>query len=260
MNPLLKFLANPMVTGSLLLHGLVLVMPLPESQSTPEPEEPPEEEVQISSISSLKLNPQPTPPPIAPSPVPKPIVRPAAQPALLPQPRPPLPTPLATPMPLATPTPIVTPTPLATPTPLVTPTPLATAPLATGSLQSGAVAGVGQASAAQFYTNFPEPSAFFTPESLAEADANFTDPVPVAGITNMTRIELKSLEQTKAEILPQLYPGATFTPMGAYGGGDLYEVRQANSIGYIVLLKEAGLSLATFVIEWNVNPAQVAGQ
>ncbi|MCU0526094.1 MAG: hypothetical protein MUF72_14835 [Elainella sp. Prado103] len=252
-----------MVAGSLLLHGLLLLLPLPESQSIPEPEEPEEEEVQLSSISSLKVSPQPVPTPIAPSPTPKPIVRPlAASPALIPPPRPPLPTPTVTPTPVATPTPTptVTPTPVATPTPLVTPTPVVTAPLELGSLQSGTVAGVGQASAAQFYTNFPEPAAFFTPESLAEADANLTDPIPVNGITNMTRIELKSIEETQAEILPQLYPGATFTPIGIYGGGDLYEVRQADSVGYIVLLKEAGLSLATFVIEWNINPTQLAGQ
>lgn len=269
MNALLKFIANPMLAFSLVLHGLLLMAPLPpEPQAASQPEPEPEEEVKLSSISSLKVAPPPSPVP-QPLPTPKPILRPAVpRPAaalprpVAPQPVPtPLPTPVASPTPVAAATPAPSPSPV--PTPMVTPSP--TAPLAQGSLQSSAIQGVGQVSAAQFYTNFPDPSSFFTAESLAQADATFSapvpvDPVPVDGITNMTRLERIGLDQAFNDVLPQMYPGATFAKVGTYGGGDLYEVRQGGSVGYVVLVKEKGLSLATFIVEWNRNPSQVASQ
>ncbi|MFM7425420.1 MAG: hypothetical protein ACKO7W_10590 [Elainella sp.] len=253
-----RFLYSPMVMMSLLLHGLFLMAPLPpKPEAKPEPPEPKEEEVQLSSISSLKIAPKPSPA-VAPSPRPQvkkpPLIRPvAAARPLLPRPVVPTPVPSVAPSPVATPTPVAAaPSPVAPPSPSPLPSP--TAPLSQGSLQSSAVAGVGQASAAQFYSSFPDPTAFFTPESLQAADTNLTDPIPVDGITNMTRLERVDLTQARDTYLPQMYPGATFAQVGTYGGGDVYEVRQANSVGYVVLLKEKSLSLASYIVEWNRNP------
>ncbi len=125
------------------------------------------------------------------------------------------------------------------------------------------MSGVGQASAAQFYSSFPDPAAFFTAESIQQADADPTvEPLPLEGITNMTRLERMDVAQAKAEILPQMFPGATFTPAGKYGDGDVYEVRQGNSVGYVVLVKEASLSKAAYIVEWSRNPnaAQASAQ
>lgn len=264
LNSLLKFVYHPMVALSVGLHGLLLLTPVP-SQPQPEPEaEPPETQVKLSSISSLKINSPPTPKitPPSPKPIPNPIVK-AAMPPRPPVPNP-IPTPVVSPSPTATPTPVATPSPVQTPIAAVTPLPsaLPTAPLAQTQLQSSTLQGVGQASATQFYSFFPEPTAFFTAESLQQADANLTDPVPLEGITNMTRLENIGIEQAHNEILPQLYSGATFLQVGSYGGGDLYEVRQGNTVGYAVLVKEDSLGLATYVVEWNRNPqppSQTAG-
>jgi hypothetical protein len=68
------------------------------------------------------------------------------------------------------------------------------------------------------------------------------------------------MDQVREEILPQLYAGASFTQVGTYGGGDLYEVRQSNSLGYVVLIKEKSLGLATYIVEWNHNPNQASNQ
>lgn len=262
MNSLLKFFYHPMVAMSLVLHGLFLAVPIQPQPELP-PEEPPEAEaVKLSRISSLKVPPKsaPTSKATPPPKLPKPAIKAAAS-----RPRPPIPN-LAPPKPLPTvsPTPVATPTPaapIATPAPQATPiatspSPEPTTPLALGQLQSNADLGVGQASAAQFYSFFPEPEAFFTTESLQQADINLTDPLPIEGITNMTRLENMGLNQVRSEILPQMYADASFSNIGGYGGGDLYEVRQANSVGYVVLLKEDSLGLATFVIEWNRNPNQ----
>lgn len=70
----------------------------------------------------------------------------------------------------------------------------------------------------------------------------------------MTRLERMGVDQAKAEVLPQMFPGATFTPAGTYGGGDLYSVAQGNSVGYVVLIREASLSKAAYIVEWNRDP------
>jgi hypothetical protein len=265
MNPLLKFVYNPMVMMSVFLHGLLLIMPLPakppaEPEKKVEPPKP-EEAVKLSSISSLKIAPKPSASPLPPKPLVKPAVKALARPPVRPvSAARPLPPP-AKPLPAVMPSPVaVAPSPVA-PSPVApvaanpAPSPVEpTVPLSQGQLQSSAVAGVGQASAAQFYSSFPEPAAFFTAESLQQADANLTDPIPVDGVTNMTRLELMDVAQAKAEVLPQMFPGATFTPIGTYGGGDVYEVRQANSVGYVVLVKEASLSKAAYIVEWNRDP------
>jgi len=265
MNPLLKFVYNPMVMMSVFLHGLLLMMPLPakppaEPEKKVEPPKP-EEAVKLSSVSSLKIAPKPAASPLSPKALVKPTIKPLARPPVrpvsaarpLPPPAKPLPSVMPSPVAVA-PSPVV-PSPAAPVAANPAPSPVEPAvPLSQGQLQSSAGAGVGQASAAQFYSSFPEPAAFFTAESLQQAEANLTDPVPVDGVTNMTRVELKDVAQVKAENLPQMYPGASFTQIGSYGGGDVYEVRQANSVGYVVLVKEASLSKATYIVEWNRDP------
>jgi hypothetical protein len=119
----------------------------------------------------------------------------------------------------------------------------------------GSNVGAGQASAAEYYYAFPDPTAFFDPTSLAQAESGGGDPIPLDGITNMSRIERVGLTQAKEEYLPKLYPGGIFTTAGSYGGGEVYEVQQSNTVGYVVLLEEDGIGLATFVVEWNRNPA-----
>lgn len=78
-------------------------------------------------------------------------------------------------------------------------------------------------------------------------------------LTNMTRLENRSIDQVRDEILPQLYTGASFAQVGTYGGGDLYEVKQGNLLGYAVLSKKS-LGLATYVVEWNHNPNPASSQ
>ncbi len=252
-----RFLYSPMVMMSLLLHGLFLMAPLPpRPEAKPEPPEPQEEAVKLSSISSLKIAPKPSPA-LAASPIPQikrpPLMRPVAARHLPPRP---VPAPALAPSPVASPSPLAAaPSPVSpSPSPLSSPLPSPSAPLSQAALQSSTVAGVGQASAAQFYSFFPDPSAFFTPESLQAADTDLTDPIPVDGITNMTRLERIDLTQARDTYLPQMYAGATFSQIGTYGGGDLYEVRQANSVGYVVLIKEKSLGLASYIVEWNRNP------
>ena len=249
MNPILKFFYSPMVMMALFLHGLFLLMPLPEKPPA-EPEKKaetpkPEEAVKLSSVSSLKIAPKPAAKAMPAKPA-RPLIRPLARPASAATR--PLPAPVRPPVAAA-------PAPIAPAAPVVAAAPSPAAPLSESQLQSSAVAGQGQASAAQFYSFFPQPAAFFTAESIQQAEADSTkDPVPVEGVTNMTRRELMDVAQVKAEVLPQMFPGATFTQTGTYGDGDVYKVQKGSSIAYVVLVKEASLSKAAYIVEWNRDP------
>lgn len=164
-----------------------------------------------------------------------------------PQPRSPAPRPIATPTPIASPTPVATPTPVETDTPSPKPSPA----LSEATLQSSSI-DAGQASTAEYYYAFPDPGAFFDPASLEQADSTGSELVPLNGITNMSRIERVGLDRARDEYLP-LYPGGAFTQVGSCG--EVYEVRKDGAVGYVVLLEEDGIGLATFVVEWNRNPA-----
>lgn len=260
MNPVLKFLYNPMVMMSVFLHGLFFMMPLPaeppaaleKKAETPEKAE----EVKLASTSSLKLAPKPaarlaTPAKSLAKPLlVRPLVRPAVS-AARPQAAPVRPPAIAPAPVAAAPVAPVAAAPVAP----VAAAPVAPAiPIAPSQLQRSAAEGEGQASAADFYSFFPDPAAFFTAESIQQADANLTDPVQLDGVTDMQRYSLKNMAQVRDEELPKRYPGASFIPAGTYGGGDVYKVQQANSVGYVVLVKENSMSIATMLVEWDHDP------
>ena len=251
MNPVLKFFYSPMVMMSVFLHGLFLLMPLPEKPPAPEKkaEAPKEEAVKLSSVSSLKIAPKPA----ARVPLAKPAIRPIARAPVMSLARPAAARLLPAPVVPVAPSPVAA----APAAPLPAAAPAAPAvPLAQGQLQRAAVEGEGQVSAAQFYSFFPEPAAFFTAQSIQQAEADPTkDPVPVEGVTNMTRRERMTVAQVKAEVLPQMFPGAALTQTGTYGGGDVYKVQQGSSVGYLVLVKEGGISTSTYIVEWDRDPS-----
>jgi hypothetical protein len=263
-SPLWRMLFRPMLAISLILHGLVLVIPIPERDAASEPEEPEvaEEAIRLSSFM---------PPPSQPTPTPQ--VSSPPSPAALPTPvavSPPLPSPSAIaptqPPPSASPTPEASPeaTPEATP---ATPQPEQTAASPEPSPQPFDP----QLSQQLFLENFQDiegevpiapgpnvidqPLMFFTSE---EPDAE-----PVSGIRELRWVNDRDPEDVYAS-LEQSYAqnGNTFRKIeSGYGGGSLYALQSPEGEPFLYLNLVPGRGGASTIIAvWdhdpNASPAQ----
>lgn len=244
--PLWKYFYYPMLAASLVLHGLLFAIPMPEKPQVAEkPEEKPEE-IKLSSLTAPSP-PSPTPQPKVAVP-PKPIASPQAiaRPAVpRPNPVPPPPRPVA---PAPVPQTVPAPSPIASPTPSPTPDPYS-APFQDNLAASGSVQGQGIP-----YYKFPEPQLFFTPDSLQQADTTGTDPLPVEGSNPQWVSNVGA--QDIIQKLPEFFPGTTIAEVGIYGGGKLYEARQGDAIRYVSVIEGTGSGLTTFVVTWNRDPRQ----
>lgn len=217
------------------------------------PEEEPEE-IQLSSLAAPSTpRPTPTPPTVAATPKPAPSPQAIVPPTPRPNPIPPPPRP-ATPSPTSSPAPSppqATPAPspvVASPTPTPTPDPYSE-PFQDNLAATGAIQGQGIP-----YYMFPEPQLFFTPESLQQADATGTDPIPVEGSNPqwVSNVGVQDIIQK----LPEFFPGTSIAEVGSYGGGSLYEARQGNAIRYISVIEGISSGLTTFVVTWSRDPRQ----
>ncbi|GAB4378998.1 MAG: hypothetical protein Kow00121_32080 [Elainellaceae cyanobacterium] len=119
-----------MLLASIALHGLVLLIPIPETPDAVAEEEPPEEEtIDLAALAALSQLPSPTPSPVpAPEavvPTPAPLPSPSVVPVPVPVPVPaPVADPVAAPTPAPTPEPVAAATPTPTPAPVETPAPV----------------------------------------------------------------------------------------------------------------------------------------
>jgi hypothetical protein len=262
--PSWRFLYRPMLAFSLLLHGLVLLLPLP-SQPEDTPEEKEEEaELQIMNLAPLaETPPPPSPTPAAPSPKPQPAPVAAAPPPVV----------RSRPNPVPNPNPAPTPTPTPTTTSNASAAPAPATDLANeetteaivpaeeqefqdflGEFQTG-LDGLGAAEAANVgipYYNFPQPEAFFTAESIAAADRGDSEPELQSGAVTF----IWASRRRPSEVLSALqerFAGFEINPMTEYGGGDLYEVKKGDTIRYISLVRAKDRT-ATFVVIWSRDP------
>ena len=216
---------------------------------------PPEKNLDSIKVTALQLKPAPKPPPPSPkpksipaTPKPKPLVQ--ATPVLKPTPPP-------TPKPEPSPEPTSEPSPTPTPEPSPTPTPIPEED--DGSLQNlqSNLIGFQQSlcvdrSLGIPHVLFPQPTLFFTPESLADnAQQNKKFLAEIEDIQWCSR-------KRPDEILTALetqFADATFTPKGEFGGGAVYEYQQGSTTRYFNLVR-AKDKTATFVVIWTTDPIQ----
>jgi hypothetical protein len=253
-----------MLVFSLLLHGLVLLLPLPsQPEDTPEEEEA---EMQIMQLAPLIETPPPPSPTAEAAPTPKPQPAPApvaAAPAPVVRSRPnPVPNPNPQPTPTPTPTPTVSEVAPAPATDLANAETTETTVSAEeqefqdflGEFQGG-LEGLGASEAANVgipYYNFPQPEAFFTAESIVAADSGDGDPELQPGaVTFIWASRRRPSEVFSA--LQERFAGFELSPMAGYGGGDLYEVKKGDTIRYISLVRAKDRT-ATFVVIWSRDP------
>jgi len=104
---------------------------------------------------------------------------------------------------------------------------------------------------------FPDPSKFFTAESLAAiAQDPSADPQTQPGIEDILWASRKRPEQVYGE-LQQLFTGFTFSEMGEFGGGVLYRLEAGMTVRYANLIRSKDRT-ATFVVIWQEDPNQGA--
>ncbi|MBE9179059.1 hypothetical protein IQ268_10850 [Oculatella sp. LEGE 06141] len=255
--PLWRLFYRPMFAISLVLHAFVLMVPFP-SEPEPVAESEVEETVNLASLAALN-RPAPTPPPQAsplPSPIPPPTPQatPAPVTAIAPLPAPLLPNPVSNPNPEPSPeaSPTETTATVSDPVPELTPDPVVEEPFADffaqfqGNLQGlGSVEGLGIP--VEF---FAEPEAFFAADSLQRG----SEPEPLAGNENVLWFSLKRPAQVYDQ-LQQVFADYTFSPIGNYGGGDLYEATQGDRTFYLSLVP-GNSSINTFAVFWSRDPNQ----
>lgn len=266
--PIIHFLYRPMLFISLTLHGIFLMLPIPQSTKPQVEQKPQQEELEITQLLAppKKTSPQPsvqkTPPQRQQVPQPTPKITPQqVKPPIISQPKP---SPSISPTPQATISP--TPTPLASPTPLLSPEVSAT-PESTPESTIEASPNVSDDNATEFQNLFGEvsgevaeelgvdpsyfaqPELFFTPESLAT-----DEPQQKQEIARIKWISLKTPEQVFTEIEQQLKSsGMEVSSQGEYGGGNIYKLQKGNFVKYLNLVPTA-TSIGTMIVVWNSDP------
>jgi hypothetical protein len=263
-----RFFYRPMLVFSLLLHGLVLLLPLP-SQPEVAPEEE-EAEIQIMELAPLiEAPPPPSPEPEA-APTPKPPPAPAPVAAA------PVPVPQSQPNPVPNPNPEPTPTETSDTSEAlpdleaeVTDEETTETTISAeeqefqdflGEFQTG-LEGLGAAEAANVgipYYNFPQPEAFFTADSITAADSGSGDPALQQGADTFIWASRRRPSDVFSA-LQERFAGFEISPMTEYGGGELYEVKKGDTIRYISLVRAKDRT-ATFVVIWSRDPNTPIGE
>lgn len=236
---------------SLGLHGLLLMVPLPDYPLSESPK--PLREVKItdlpaspqgstskSSESSAKVS------------------KPTSSDTSIPRqdieirPRLPKPTPSATPTPK--PTPSATPTP---PKPVTTPTATPGVKVEGGELEKF----LGELTASSEMP--PDEASKLSPDLFAEPRLFFdqlgssSEPKPKSGILKMVRIDGKKPDQVQVQVLNSQRSGKNFqvSELGNYGEGKVYKVQQESKVWYFNLILTKGSS-GTVVVVWKRDPSQ----
>ncbi len=251
--PLLQLLYRPMLFISLGLHGILLMLPIPQPTKSQIEQKPEQEELEITQL----LAPPKKPSPQASVPTkPSPRQLPQPSPKITPQQVTP-PTPQSTPS--STTTPSASPTPLPSPEESTTqePTPELTteaSPNASDDNETfqnlfGEISGEVAEELGVDPSYFAQPELFFTAESLKT-----DEPQQKQEITRIKWISLKTPEQVFTEIEPQLTnSGIEVSLHGEYGGGNIYKLQKGNFVKYLNLVPTA-TSIGTMIVVWNSDP------
>lgn len=107
-------------------------------------------------------------------------------------------------------------------------------------------------------SEFPEPEKFFTPASIQAFDI-VSNPNLVAsgGIINSPRYyRLKDPDAVLTSLpeIPTFQTAGKPKQIGQYGGGPIYELNVGGKTYYINLIKAKSISKATFVVFWRWDP------
>lgn len=278
---------RPMLVASVALHGLVLLIPIPSTESIVE-EEPVEEEVvdlaALQALQAQRSSPQPKP-----SPTPSPqLVAPTPTPVPIPSVAPPIPSPQSVPVPVPAPTPEATPTPTPeatatpspTPTPTPTPTSTAAVPEAFQTLtpeqlqalqnylqqieanEASAAGAIGQTARAAQQTSI-NCGLFEDYAQLFFADCGGP------GVEPQRRSEIFSVEVVPSqrrnrvlEYYQQAFPDYTFEPIvGEYADGEVYAMKANDNPVLYLNVVSVGLRGSTKIaVLWLRDPIQATGQ
>lgn len=107
-------------------------------------------------------------------------------------------------------------------------------------------------------SEFPEPDKFFTPDSIKAFDfVNNPNLVADGGIINSPRYyRLKDPKAVLASIptIPAFQSASEPKQIGDYGGGPVYELKVEDKTYFINLVKAKSISKATFVVFWRWDP------
>ncbi|MEO1211668.1 MAG: hypothetical protein AAFX78_19395 [Cyanobacteria bacterium J06638_20] len=259
---------RPMLLISILLHGLVLMVPVSSEEVLEEEEmEEVEEEVELEEEDMIGLSALQAPPP---EPSPTPVATPA-------------PTPAFTPIPQANPAPAPQPTPEATPepTPEATPTPDETEYAAGGGEDGEPVEDLTQEIAAArtelsgsfgemgSNTGFAPPLSYFR----GTETAYFSDPDQARNDTRNSAYwvdgiigidwhdggDNQGLPLRAEELIARLesqfaQQQMTMQLVGEYGEGDLYEVADAEKTLMFLNIFPAPGNSSVVVVQWERNP------
>ena len=258
--PALKALFRPMLALALGIHGLLLFVPLsPEKKELPEPTEKP---VKISRLSNQKVAVKPTPKPRAARP--KPVVKRNVS-------TPPMLVVKATP----TPTPATASTSAAAPSPHSSPSavPPASPPAApadnTSSSDPEAAAFAGPLDAItrpRTDTDGSEKDLPVRDTSVPIGSILFKDPAPFFADPDQDLVKpgvsaveflgtLNDLEVALKDDIAPAYTGNgfTFTKVGEYGGGPVYEVKKdavTRYLNFVLNKTKTGI----LVVVWKKSP------
>jgi hypothetical protein len=255
-----SLLVHPMLYLSILLHGGLLLIPAtPEKKAEEKPEKKPDE-ISLTSLKPIaptKLKPKApvkvaVKPPIAPR-IPVPANR--VPPLALPKPAaPPPPKPAAAPAAAkpAAPAPEAQPTtqPSTLPTPPVEADYSAQFANALPGMTNSETASLGIPCAL-----FAQPESFFTPASLQNCLTTGADPEWIASpsVAAFAWETRKKPDEVQTKLKAQ-FAGFSFTAIGQYGGGALFEVKQGATARYVNILSTKD-GTGTLVIIWDGNPS-----
>ncbi|NEQ22260.1 MAG: hypothetical protein F6K28_24320 [Microcoleus sp. SIO2G3] len=263
---LLQTLYQPALFISLVLHGLLLVVPIPERSHSSSDNSP--QAKKTIALTDLLASPKPSARPASPQPQPKAspsTAKPTSEnsaPKITPQPQAIAPSvqsqPSAIPTPSSRATPSPSPTPSstpaaeasATPTPAVTPTlPLEENPNTVQNFfeQLAATTGVP--------VNPPSPNLFHDPSLYF--DSAETEPTLKSDILRAVWMDGKTPEQVYISVLSsQLQSGNFQTEQKPdYGGGTVYKIRQDDSVWYLNLVPTTD-GKGTIIVVWNREPSR----
>lgn len=240
----LKILYRPWLI-SLGLHGLLLMVALPDHPLNESPK--PLKEVKITDLpastkeSTSKSSPR--------SSTPKPT-RNASTPRQD----------IDAPPQLPKPTPSVTPTPK--PIPSATPTPEPTTPTSTpgvkiegGELEEFLGELTPNSETAGDKASKPSPDLFNQPGLFF--DQLGSEPKPKSSILTMKLINGMSPDQVQIKVLSSQKSSGkdfTITPLENFGGGTVWEVKQESKVWYLNLVPTTGSTKGTVVVEWKRDP------
>lgn len=252
-----------MLYVSLLIHGTIVAIPgAPEAEEVEEEVEA-EQEISITSLAPI---PQPISEPAselemtpAAPPEPTPLPQPAA---IAPRPqRSPIPQAIQTPapQPAVAPTPAATPTPPSTPAPSPEPTPAPLPAFDPVPFRDQLASGI-QGNSSYFDLGGRVPPATMFKQSSAYFEGSELKPGIIPGrvyLLNNVDLSQAQDESLVSAFRPEDYvpDGMTVNPIGDYGGGPVYEVknRDAQIVAYLNATPSA-TGPSTILVFWEFDP------